>query len=159
MENQKGEIVFGQKAIDAFNPDTTVNGKRVMKSRNFVIDDFINEVLQDPQANAVEHNPGKHFIAVDYNSLEERVLIHYIINSRGTATLSKILVGLEEISLDMLYGSEKLGLPDKDIQRIYNVYGSSKKDPYRIRSNERNRVGDYRYDYGRNHHPRSPRKR
>ncbi|QIG68768.1 hypothetical protein EVB68_031 [Rhizobium phage RHph_Y2_6] len=132
-----------------------------MVTGEFNIDDFISETLQDPQVEDVEHNESGRFIAIDFGQLEEAVLVHYIINERGTATLTKILMMEQEFTLDRILDSAvSSAKPEKDALSIRNIYGDPNSTFYvTIPDNDHNRLGDYRYDYRRNQHPRSPRKR
>ncbi|QXV74338.1 hypothetical protein [Rhizobium phage RHEph16] len=135
-------------------PKETITGE-------FNIDDFISECLQDPQVKDVEHNESGGFIGIDYGTLEEAVLVHYIINERGTATLTKILMMEQEFTLDRILNNDvSSAKPEKGTLSIRNIYGDPNSTFYvTIPDNDHNRVGDYRFDYRRNQHPRSPRKR
>ncbi|QIG76551.1 hypothetical protein EVC27_026 [Rhizobium phage RHph_I1_6] len=117
----KGEIVYGEKAVQAFDPPETVNGQSF-----------------------------KEIIAIDFGSIEYQVLMHYIQEQDGVRI----------ISVDM--GGENLLLDTYPTGRIVNSRPEPwdvPKEVHRIQRKDRDRKGDYRFDYGRNNHPRSPRKR
>ncbi|QIG70488.1 hypothetical protein PP744_gp025 [Rhizobium phage RHph_N38] len=117
----KGGIVYGEKAIQAFDPPETVNGQ-----------------------------PFKEIIGIDYGTLEETVLVHYLLHEG-----SMKIVLVETSSNNPLLDTYPTGRIVNSRPEPWDI----PKEVHRIQRKDRDRKGDYRFDYGRNNHPRSPRKR
>lgn len=117
------------------------------------LDELMEEISKDPHVRLANLDPSKMVIAIDYGTLEYAVLIHYM-NSGKDIIVNSIEYSGKNLLLDT-YAVDNIvrGRPE------HNFDFTLRNSDFKVVDGEHDKRGDYRFDYSRNHHPRSPRKR
>lgn len=123
---------------------------------------LLDEINKDPEAKNVTWDKSNSLICIDFGTVEYAVLMKYCMDDAGTLHIKEITYGSEILEVDVT-ATKGIIIDQRDILSFEKAYGNPRRvrtnHPYKMVDGQHDRNGNYRFDYGRNDHPRSPRKR
>jgi hypothetical protein len=125
-----------------------------MEPKEIDVEGFIRECQNDLPTPIINHDKEQMFVAIDYGTLEYTVMVHYLQTPEGLTILKSLKIGEQDITIDTLYPSD---VRSSGIDMYIDTKCFEKS--VKTGSENHDQFGNYRYDFGRNEHSRSPRKR